>query len=62
MSSWGMPAATVLRIVFDTVALLGIDSDFRAFALTLLHVRTIAGELQLCNYQRISRAWYVARS
>ena len=40
---WGMPAATVLRIVFDTVALLGIDSDFRAFALTLLHVALLQG-------------------
>ncbi len=43
-AQWDIPAATVLRIVFDTVALLGMDSDFRAFALTLLHVALLQGK------------------
>ena len=41
---WDIPATKVLRIVFDTVASLGADSDFRAFALTLLHVALSQGD------------------
>lgn len=41
---WNIPVATVLSIVFNTVALLAADSDFRAFALTLLHVALLQGD------------------
>ena len=41
---WGIAADTVLRIVYDTVALLAKNSDLRAFALTLLHVAVSYGD------------------
>ena len=43
-AQWDMPAKTVLRVVFDTVAALSVDSDFRAFAMTLLHVALLQGD------------------
>ena len=43
-TQWGIAAETVLRIVYDTVALLDKNSDFRAFALTLLHVAISHGD------------------
>ena len=43
-AQWNIPATKVLRIVFDTVESLGVDSDFRAFALTLLHVALSHGD------------------
>ncbi len=43
-TQWHVPTTKVLRIVFDTVAALGSDSDLRAFALTLLHVALLHGD------------------